>query len=81
MPASTGRRSEYSGDSVATNVYAPVRVEYNLLTLEAERVVYDSEHRRIEAKGHVVITDESGIPQRRDAITLQLSNGQAVPIQ
>src|SRR6185437_4248225 len=37
-----GQKREYSGDIVANpNVYAPVRIEYNLFTLEAKHVIYD----------------------------------------
>ena len=79
--SSVDGRLQYSGDRVATNVYAPVRLEYNFLTLEAERVEYDSEHHRIEAKGHVVITDESGNSQIKDSIILRFSDAQAIPIQ
>jgi hypothetical protein len=71
----------YSGGRTAINVEQPVLVEYNLFTLQADRVVYDSESRSVEAKGHVVLVNDSGATQSADAMTFRLENGQAIPLR
>ena len=58
----------------------PVFVAYNLFSLQANTVLYEMESRRLEARGNVVVEDESG---KRSAVsmTFKIENGRAVPIQ
>jgi len=68
----------YTGDQITTNSYAPARVEYNLFTLEAEQVLYDVEHRKLEASGHVVVVDESGKSQSANSMIFKFENGHVI---
>jgi len=45
----TDRGYVYKGDQITTNTRAPARAEYNLFTLEAEQILYDAEHHKLEA--------------------------------
>lgn len=76
--ALTDRGYVYKSDEVATNARAPARVEYNLFTLEAEQILYDAEHQKIEASGHVVVVDESGKTQNANSMILKLVNGHVI---
>ena len=53
---------------------------YNLFSLQANTVLYEMESHRLEARGNVVVEDESG---KRSAVsmTFKIENGRAVPIQ
>ena len=73
--ALTDRGYVYKGDQISTNSGAPARVEYNLFTLEAEQILYDAEHQKLEAAGHVVVTDESGKSQNANSMIFKLENG------
>jgi hypothetical protein len=79
MPVERGW--EYDGDHLATNVFVPVLLEYHLFTLEADRIVYDSKLRTIEARGHVSVTDVTGKKQNTDSAFLRLANGRVAQIQ
>src|ERR1700678_125579 len=52
----------------------PVFVAYNLFSLQANTVLYEMESRRLEARGNVVVEDESG---KRSAVsmTFKIENG------
>lgn len=53
---------------------------YNLLSMQADRVVYHPDDRILEASGDVVIEDESG-EHKAQSITLYILEGHAIPIQ
>jgi hypothetical protein len=55
---------------------APVFVAYNLFSLQADKVIYDQQKRTIEASGHVVATDGSGVTSRADSMAFKIENGQ-----
>jgi hypothetical protein len=57
----------------------PLLVEYNLFTLRAEHVVYDSKNQTIEASGNVMVTNEFGETQHATSVAFKLSDGQAAP--
>jgi hypothetical protein len=76
-----GKRREYAGGVVANpNIYAPVRMEYNLCSLSAQHLTYDPAQQTVEAKGSVVFTDQSGKPQQAEQMILHLSDGLAIPV-
>jgi lipopolysaccharide assembly outer membrane protein LptD (OstA) len=68
----------YTGEKTPYN--DPVFVAYNLFYLEADHVVYNIKRRIIEATGNVVVVTESGTTQRAASITVQIDNGQAIPV-
>jgi Carboxypeptidase regulatory-like domain len=71
----------YSGDKLTTgDSLTPVFVEYNLLSLRADEIIYDMKERTIKANGNVVATDESGATRRADSLTFRIENGQATPL-
>ena len=53
---------------------------YNLLSVEADKVVYHPDEKTLEASGGVVIEDESG-KHKAHSIIFHLQDGLAVPIQ
>jgi Carboxypeptidase regulatory-like domain len=57
----------------------PVFVAYNLFTLWADTVAYDSETHTLNAKGHVVVADATGETRHTDSIRFKMENGEAVP--
>jgi hypothetical protein len=59
----------------------PVLVEYNLFSLQADQVIYDSKARTIEASGDVIVTEESGAAQHADSLTFKMENGRATPVR
>ncbi len=65
------------GDGNRTSVETPVFVEYNLFSLQADRVIYDSKAQTIKASGDVVVIDESGATQHADSLTFKLDNGKS----
>jgi hypothetical protein len=71
-------RYDYTGKNVQSE--DPVFVAYNLFSLEANEVIYDARNRTIEARGNVIVANESGTEQRADSITFKIGNGQATPI-
>ena len=73
--ALTDRGYVYKDDQITTNSRAPARVEYNLFTLEAEQTLYDAEHQKLDASGHVVVTDESGKSKNANSMIFKLVNG------
>jgi hypothetical protein len=77
--SSASPRREYGGGRVAApDIFEPVRVEYNLVSLNAERVIYDPEQQTVDAQENVVLTDESGKPEKAEHMILHLSNGRAI---
>lgn len=71
----TDRGYRYGAD------HNPVFVLYNLFTLRAEHVVYDTQNRTIEATGNVVEQNVDGSIRHADAMTFRFENGQATPVQ
>jgi hypothetical protein len=57
-----------------------VFVAYNLFTLLADHVVYDSRARTLLATGNVVLERTDGTKQNADSMTFHLENGEAVPM-
>jgi hypothetical protein len=53
---------------------------YNLLSVEANKIAYDENRRSLEARGDVVIEDESG-EHKAQAITFYIQNGRAFTVQ
>jgi lipopolysaccharide export system protein LptA len=53
----------------------PVFVAYNLFTLHADRVLYDSKAHTVEASGNVVVVNEPGTIQRANSLTFKIDNG------
>jgi len=53
---------------------------YNLLSVQADEVVYHPDGRTLEANGGVVIEDESG-RHKAHSVTFHLLDGLAIPIQ
>jgi len=56
----------------------PVFAAYNLLSLEADSVVYDSKTRTITATGNVAMADGSGKTQHFDSIGFRIEDGHAI---
>ncbi|MGA7630073.1 MAG: hypothetical protein WCB11_04865, partial [Terriglobales bacterium] len=56
----------------------PVFVAYNLLTLQADKVVFDSKKRTIAASGNVVFVDEPNEVRRADSMTFRIEQGRTV---
>jgi hypothetical protein len=67
----------YKADKSINNV--PVLVEYNLFSLQAERVTYDPQSRTIQAEGRVLVVDSGGT-SRAETMTLKLEDGQTARI-
>jgi hypothetical protein len=53
---------------------------YNLLSVEADKITYDKNGRTLEARGDVVIEDESG-EHKAQSITYYIQDGRAFPVQ
>jgi Carboxypeptidase regulatory-like domain len=54
-----------------------VFVEYNLLSIEADEVTYDTRQRTFKAAGNVVIKDVSGM-RNADSASFRIANGRAI---
>ena len=67
----------YNSDLVALNSKVPVLAQYNLFTLLADHVVYNTQRRTIEAKGEVIMVTGSGMTQTADSMTVKIDNGDA----
>jgi hypothetical protein len=70
-----------NSDQATAKFEAPVLVEYNLFTLQADVVQYVAKSRRLEARGHVVVVNELGSTYRADSVTYTIENGRAMPVQ
>jgi Carboxypeptidase regulatory-like domain len=70
-----GNKNNYSGEKYPNE--DPVFVAYNLFSLQADRVTYDSTSRIIEASGNVLVVNESGAPLRGDYASFKMEGGQA----
>jgi hypothetical protein len=66
----------YGGDRPDSQ--GQVSVAYNLFSSWADRVVYNTKNRTIEAQGNVVTSDGSGKKQHADSIRFKMENGQAI---
>ncbi len=53
---------------------------YNLLSLEADNILYHPGEKILEASGDVLIDDESG-EHKAHSTTLHIQDGRAIPIQ
>jgi hypothetical protein len=75
-------RYVYSGGKLTNgDLLTPVFVDYNLLSLQADEVIYDIKGQTIKASGNVVVTDESGPTRRADSLSLRIENGRATPLR
>jgi hypothetical protein len=74
-----GHRYFYTGKKTPND--DPVIVAYNLFSLRADEVTYDTKSRTISAVGNVVAVDEAGITQRVDAMNIKFENGQATAVR
>jgi hypothetical protein len=72
-----GKRYSYEGEKNGS-VEIPVFVAYNLLTLQADEVVFDSGKKTIAASGNVVFVDEPDTVRRADSMTFKVENGRTV---
>jgi lipopolysaccharide export system protein LptA len=74
-----GKAYSYVGEN--TNQRAtPVFVAYNLFTLQADKVRYDSNNHTIEASGEIVVVNEPGTIQRADSLTFKIDNGKVTVV-
>jgi hypothetical protein len=75
-------RTDYSYDYVGDNSPPyddPVFAAYNLFSLQANTVLYDMESRRLDARGNVVVEDESG-KRSGDSMSFKIENGRAIAL-
>jgi hypothetical protein len=75
--ALSGNTYSYEGEK-SGNIEVPVFVAYNLLTLQADKVVFDSKKRTIAASGNVVFVDEPDEVRRADSMTFRIERGRTV---
>jgi len=66
------------GGANPSNSQEQVRVAYNLFSLQADHVVYDSKDGTITADGSVVIEDGSDKTQHFDSIAYRIENGSVI---
>jgi hypothetical protein len=69
----------YRSDRVG-RTQIPVFLEYNLFSLGADRVSYETSNRTIVASGNVVATDGSGVTRHANSLAFRIENGQAIPL-
>jgi hypothetical protein len=72
---SSRRRSDFES-TYTYGIRGPVSVAYNLFTLSADKVVYNSKNRTVIASGGVVTYDASGKKKWFDSATFRIANGQ-----
>ncbi len=72
----TGNVSSYAGENANQHAMS-VFVTYNLFTMQADRVIYNSKAGTLEATGNIVVVNEPGTIQRADALTFKIKNGEA----
>lgn len=75
--ALSGNTYSYEGEK-SGSIEVPVFVAYNLLTLQADKVVFDSKKRTIAASGNVVFVDEPDAVRRADSMTFRIEHGRTV---
>ena len=75
----SGESYFYTGKKTPNN--DPVFVAYNLFSLRADKVTYDSKSMTIRATGNVFVAFESGLNQSADSVAFKIENGRAIPIQ
>lgn len=75
----SGQLYSYDGEKNGS-VEIPVFVAYNQLTLQANKVVFDSVKKTIAASGNVVFVDEPETVRRADSMTFKVENGRTVRI-
>lgn len=66
----------YQGDRTKSD--PPVLLTYNLFSLRADNVSYDTKNHQISARGHVVIEDERAKVQQLNSIVLKIGNGRVI---
>ena len=57
----------------------PVSVAYNLFSMRAEKVIYDTKSEILKANGAVLVQDESG-ERRVDSVSFRIADGRATQI-
>ncbi len=70
---------DYTGEK--TPYEDPVFVAYNLISLQADHVIFNVKRKTLKASGNVVLSDETGRVQRAASISLSLENGHATPLR
>lgn len=80
----------YLGRNSADGVYTytgggiseedPIFCAVDLMSLEADRVVFFEKSHRLEATGHVIVTKADGTIERADSIKLSVDHGSAVEL-
>jgi hypothetical protein len=75
--ALSGKLYSYEGEKNG-GVEIPVFAAYNLLTLQADKVVFDSGKKTIAASGNVLFVDEPETVHRTDSMTFKIDNGHTV---
>lgn len=74
----TGSAYSYLGENASEHM--PVFVAYNVFTLQADKVRYDSRSRIIEASGNIVVVNEPGTVQRADSLTFKVDKGKVTAV-
>lgn len=72
----SANRNTYSSDP-----RGPVFVAFNLFTLVADSVVYNTRDQTIQSSGNILVADGSGKTQHADSAAFKLENGQATPLK
>jgi hypothetical protein len=74
----TGTGFNYNTDASGLGVKIQVFVAYNLFTLRADNVVYDTVAHTLKARGDVVTVNETGSTDHADSMLFKLENGRAI---
>jgi hypothetical protein len=74
------RQPTRHGYNYISTPQTPVMVAYNLFSLQASAVSYDTKNRVVIATGNVLMEDGSGTKQHEDAIRLRFENGKVVKL-
>lgn len=75
------RHRSASGNTYNSDPRGPVFVAFNLFTLAADSVVYNTRDQTIQASGNIIVADGSGKTQHADAAEFKLEDGQATPLK
>jgi hypothetical protein len=75
-----GQNYDYAGDQLATNAFTPVLLEYNLFTVTAAHITYDSQNQTVSCPGIFAIKNEFGDTPHLDSMIYRLRDSQAVQV-
>jgi len=76
----SNRRRSAGENTYSGGFQRPVFAAYNLLTLEADKLVYNAKDQTIKASGDVVIADGSDKTRHADSAAFKLEDGRATPL-